>query len=208
MKYCSNCGSALEDSMNFCSSCGASVNTDEAKKAKEQNCLDRLSAGLKHERLCYKIFGIAWTVIASFILILSIFMLIGSSLIAENAVDYSVEYNGSEYYIEDFDVEPDAVASALFIGLGSGYISMALIFLGVGIVNFVLASKVGKYRNTLYKDCTNGANHASSVGSIVLAAFFNEVALIFVIINFVFMKRNAQTFESIKANQKSYNEQL
>lgn len=208
MKYCSNCGSALEDNMNFCSSCGASANAAEAKKANEQKCLDRLSTGLKHERLCYKIFGIVWTVIASFILILSIFMLIGSSLIAENAVDYSVEYNGSEYYTEDFDVEPDTVASALFIGLGSGYLSMALIFFGISIVNFVLASKVGKYRNTLYNDCTSGANHASSVGSIVLAAFFNEVALIFVIINFVFMKKNAETFEAIKANQKSFNEQV
>lgn len=207
MKYCSNCGKALEDNMNFCNSCGAAANTAEANKANEQKCLDRLSTSLKHEGLCYKIFGIVWTVIAAIVLIVSIFMLItGSAVVGSNA-NSVIEYDGYEYYVEDYEATAGVAAGAVFVGLGAGYIAMGAVFLGVGIVNLVLAGKVSKYRNKLYTDCSEGANHAGSVGSIVLAAFFNEVALIFVIINFVFMKKNAATFENIKANQANYNSQ-
>ena len=208
MKYCSKCGNTMEDNSNFCNVCGAKSATAESVKANEQRCLDKLSTGLKHERLAYKIGGIVWVALASIIIIASLIMLVTGSYVIDTSSGYVVEYDDNGYYTEDFDTGVDVVAGSVFIGLGSGYFSMGLVFLGVGIVNFVLSSKVGKYRNNIYTDCTIGANHAGSVGSIVLAAFFNEVALVFVIINFVFMKRNASTFENIKANQLSFNSQF
>ena len=66
------------------------------------------------------------------------------------------------------------------------YIIFGIALLVVAIVNLVTASKIGKYR---YSEVLT-VKHAGSVGSIVLAAFFNEIALVFVIINFVTAKKN------------------
>lgn len=208
MKYCSKCGNTMDDNMNFCNACGAPANNAEAARANEQRCLDRLSTGLKHERLCYKIYGIVMIVMAAIFIVCGIVsMITGAYLTAADATtyefdpySYSYEINGNEIEITDGDVA--LLAGVSVIAFSAVYIICGLVLLAVAIVNLVMSGKLGKYRQNLYTDCTAGAKHASSVGSIVLAAFFNEIALIFVIINFVFMKKNEATFEAIKANQK------
>ena len=194
-----------------------------ADPAKEQACLDRLSTGLKHERLCFKIGGIVLLISAIIILVAGIIM----TAVGAYAVDEvdSYDYYGNYYYnyndFSDFfydyydydynynyynsDAEEAAAVSILVVGIM--FIVYGVLFLPIAIVNMVLKGKVGKYRDKLYTDCTDGVKHAGSVGTIVLAAFFNTIALIFIIINFVFVKNNRETFERIKANQANYNSQ-
>lgn len=175
----------------------------------KENVINRLSTGLKHERLAYKIYGIVCLAVAALILIAGVASMIGGAYLTANEVgtnelsfnsnivinddDARVEINddelniivdGNEVNLTDDDVAILAGAGVVFVGVY--FIVFGIIFLVYGIVNLVTASKVGKYR--LNPELT--VRHAGSVGSIVLAAFFNEIALIFVIINFVIAKKN------------------
>lgn len=187
----------------------------------EQACLDKLATGLKHERLCFKIVGIVSLVLAAIMLVSGIIMTVAGAYTAGEINDYN-HYSDYIYDLDDFfsDFDDDDFysynyyyntyaedeAAALMV-VGILFIVYGVVFLPVAIVNLVLKSKVGKYRDKLYTDCTDGVKHASSVGTIVLGAIFNSIALIFIIINFIFMKRNRETFERIKANQADYNSQ-
>lgn len=187
----------------------------------EQACLDKLATGLKHERLCFKIVGIVSLVLAAIMLVSGIIMTVAGAYTAGEINDYN-HYSDYIYDLDDFfsDFDDDDFysynyyyntyaedeAAALMV-VGILFIVYGVVFLPVAIVNLVLKSKVGKYRDKLYTDCTDGVKHASSVGTIVLGAIFNTIALIFIIINFIFMKRNRETFERIKANQADYNSQ-
>lgn len=186
----------------------------------EQACLDKLATGLKHERLCFKIVGIVSLVLAAIMLVSGIIMTVAGAYTAGEINDYN-HYSDYIYDLDDFfsDFDDDFYsynyyyntyaedeAAALMV-VGILFIVYGVVFLPVAIVNLVIKSKVGKYRDKLYTDCTDGVKHASSVGTIVLGAIFNSIALIFIIINFIFMKRNRETFERIKANQADYNSQ-
>ena len=187
----------------------------------EQACLDKLATGLKHERLCFKIVGIVSLVLAAIMLVSGIIMTVAGAYTAGEINDYN-HYSDYIYDLDDFfsDFDDDDFysynyyyntyaedeAAALMV-VGILFIVYGVVFLPVAIVNLVIKSKVGKYRDKLYTDCTDGVKHASSVGTIVLGAIFNSIALIFIIINFVFMKKNRETFERIKANQADYNSQ-
>ena len=187
----------------------------------EQACLDKLATGLKHERLCFKIVGIVSLVLAAIMLVSGIIMTVAGAYTAGEINDYN-HYSDYIYDLDDFfsDFDDDDFysynyyyntyaedeAAALMV-VGILFIVYGVVFLPVAIVNLVIKSKVGKYRDKLYTDCTDGVKHASSVGTIVLGAIFNSIALIFIIINFIFMKRNRETFERIKANQADYNSQ-
>lgn len=187
----------------------------------EQACLDKLATGLKHERLCFKIVGIVSLVLAAIMLVSGIIMTVAGAYTAGEINDYN-HYSDYIYDLDDFfsDFDDDDFysynyyyntyaedeAAALMV-VGILFIVYGVVFLPIAIVNLVIKSKVGKYRDKLYTDCTDGVKHASSVGTIVLGAIFNSIALIFIIINFIFMKRNRETFERIKANQADYNSQ-
>lgn len=189
----------------------------------KENALARLSTGLKHERLAYKIYGIVALVLAIVIMVCGVVsMIAGAFLTATEATSYTSDINfdssfeitdddsnvligdgrieitddnasiyidGSEIEITDEDVA--ILASAGVIAFSAFYIIFGVVLLAVAIVNLVMASKVGKYR---YSEVLT-VKHAGSVGSIVLAAFFNEIALVFVIINFVYAKRNRAVLE-------------
>ena len=180
----------------------------------KENVINRLSTGLKHERLAYKIYGIVCLALAAFILVAGIAsMIAGAYLTANEAGTNELSFNsnivvndndtkviidgnglnvtvdGNEVNLTDDDV---AILAGFGVVFASAYIIVfGIIFLVYGIVNLVIASKVGKYR--LNPELT--VRHAGSVGSIVLAAFFNEIALIFVIINFVIAKKNRAVLE-------------
>ncbi len=154
-----------------------------------QSVVEALSNGLRRERLAYKIAGIVLLVCAAILIVCGIVsMATGSYLTAtesasENSL-YSHNVEGYEFEITDGDVA--VVAGLGVIMFGGFYLGFGFSLLAIAIVNLVLAAKVGKCR--LSDEAT--IRHAGSVGSIVLAAFFNEIALIFVIFNFVKAKKN------------------
>lgn len=182
----------------------------------KESAVNRLSTGLKHERLCYKIYGIVFIVLAAIIIVCGIAsMIAGAYLTANEASTNELSFNSSVIISDDdtrveinddelnIIVDGDKVNLtdddvAILAGAGVIFVSVylivfSIIFLAYGIVNLVLASKVGKYR----KSDELTVKHAGSVASIVLAAIFNEIALIFVIINFVYAKRNRAVLEQI-----------
>ena len=188
----------------------------------KQNVSERLSRGLKHERLAYKIYGIVALVLAIFIMIFGIISSVAGVFLTANEEYYTedISFSGnidiydedanvslgdgrieiyddnSSVYIDGYEIEFDENAAAALGGAGvtasgASCLVFRIILLAVAIVNLVMASKVGKYR--LSEVLT--VKHASSVGSIVIAAIFNEIALVFVIINFVIAKKNRAMLE-------------
>ena len=185
----------------------------------KQNVINRLNTGLKHEKLAYKIYGIVSLVLAIIIMLCSGIMMVGGAfLTGADASTNELSFNGeiidgnadilfengrveindenAHIYIDGEELtitESDAVilAGASVIIMGIVYLAFGLILLAVAIVNLVMSSKIGKYR--LSDEAT--VKHAGSVGSIVMAAIFNEIALVFVIINFVVAKKNRAVLE-------------
>lgn len=187
----------------------------------KENVLSRLSTGLKHERLAYKIYGIVSLVLAIIIMVFGFVSMIGGAfltaeetytdeVIFHNEINGSIDIadddanvhigngkieitdddvhiniDGSEIEITEGDVA--ILAGVGVVAVGIFYIIFGIALLVVAIVNLVTASKIGKYR---YSEVLT-VKHAGSVGSIVLAAFFNEIALVFAIINFVIAKKNS-----------------
>lgn len=87
------------------------------------------------------------------------------------------------------------------------YIMYALIlFLPICIINFVVVSKLNYYVDSYYVDIGPTIERCGNAGAIVLGALCNEIALIFIIINFVYIKRNAAVFRQIRANQLAANQ--
>ena len=112
--------------------------------------------------------------------------------------DDSIEFNEDGIIIQDGNESIEITEEDAFIFAGVGvmafggfYIGFGCSLLAIAIVNLVMASKVSKSR---YSEVLT-AKHAGSVGSIVVAALFNEIALIFVIINFVQAKKNRAVLE-------------
>lgn len=216
MKYCTKCGHELIDEARFCNACGApamvsaqTVNsenpyasaqpayeakpapvtytekpkTEEELLAEEQALLDKFSLGLKHERLCWKVSGIVFTVMSAF------FVFFG--LIFGIATAGTINYSEGAYAFLSFCIT---------------YSMMGLMYLPIAIINMIMKKKIEDYRAKLYTDCRDGIGHYS-VGSIVFAAFFNTIALVFIIIYFIQAKNNSAVIERIKARQDSYNSQ-
>lgn len=233
MKYCSKCGQSIPDNAKFCSYCGEVVNDSAPEQEStsyykapvnpapvtsredEQKCLDGLFSRLKWEHLAWKISGFVFLGLTIVLVLCGLIGSIASGVLIADNVSYSYEYYDGEYYFdEDYgrysdNTDGEDVVGVIGIAYGTAYMFAALIgILPVSIVSLVMASKVKKYRNKLYTDCTDGYNHATSVGSIVIAALFNEVALVFVIINFILTKTKRAEFDSIKAAQAKYNAQF
>ena len=186
MKYCGYCGQVMEDSDEFCKKCGAAAiptpdaTPDDVALAEEREFINGLHRFLKYERLCWKIFGIIFLVLsAMYIFIALIFTIVGI-----------------------------AVDEAVFAGMGVMYMFMyGIIFIPIAVINLVMVSKTQKYMTMIEQGTDIGAaiTRAGSVGMIVFAAFFNEIALIFIIINFVRVKCNQQViariFDRLSMNQ-------
>lgn len=90
--------------------------------------------------------------------------------------------------------------------LGALYFIYGLIlFLPMCIMNFVVVSKLNYYAATYYTDVGSTVERCGNPGAIVLGALLNNIALIFIIINFVYIKCNADVFAQIRANQLAAN---
>ncbi len=157
MKYCSNCGTALADTAQFCSGCGTPVGNTEAEKTE---CIEDFRKFLKWERFSWLLFGIIFLVYG--ILVLTLGMII---VMAGGMTGYS--------YRLDMGV------------IGGVYVFAGLLVLSIAIVNLVMAKRAGEYREDLDHAPKYVIDRCGSVGLIVLGAFFNTLALVFIIINFV-----------------------
>ncbi len=222
MKYCTKCGRQLVEEARFCNACGAPVDanvtqpessenpyaskatytapqytaqpavqvnkpkTDDELRAEEQALLDKFSLGLKHERLAWKISGI--------------FFLIGSIFFIVIGLIFGIAAIGA------YDMAADEYALFAYIFFTYTLVGV-FVYLPITITNLCMKKKLESYRDKLYTDCKDGVNHYS-VGSIVFAAFFNTIAMVFIIVYFVQAKNNSQVIERIKSRQDSYNSQL
>ena len=173
MKYCSHCGKELFDDARFCDACGTQA--DDRALEQEKEFLQQTLRFLKYERLCGRIVGI--------ILLVFALLFIGISLIWL-ALSFQMHFENGRIGM--------AFAFALYLLYG-------LLVLPFAIVNLVMAKKVTKHMNAVYTDPRPTLTRCGSAAPLVLAIFFNNIALIFIIINLIRVKSNRSLVERIIA---------
>lgn len=100
----------------------------------------------------------------------------------------------------------------IVVGVVSGEIAVAIILIvdaivdgviliAIGIVNLKAGGKIAQYTDTLYKDFSIANKRCNSIGMIIFAYFFNGIALVFFVINFVRMKCNKKLIDRILTRQ-------
>ena len=196
MKFCTICGAKLSDDAKFCHNCGGTQQStnevyttgsySDAEAQEDKECLDNFYTFLKWER-----FG--WKLSAILLLVATIiFVLIGLIALAGGAVAYShYEYNSM----------PETLSFGIISFM---YLFLSLIlYLPLTIINFSMSKRTKNYMNLVYTDIEAVEERCSNIGIIVLGAFFNTLALIFIIINFVRTKTNKRIIERIKNKQKT-----
>lgn len=180
MIHCNNCGHEIPDTDRFCSVCGTPVGAVPVAPApvigieQEKECLDNFHRLLKYERLSWKISGIVTLVISCFLGFLSL-------------VYFAL-----------------SATEEMFAFLGGYLFVYTILFLPVAIINLKMVKKAEYYMNIVYNDVTPVAERCGNVGMIVLSAIFNEIAMIFIIINFVRVKNNKAIIESAAARQQEF----
>ena len=178
MLVCKVCGKEIAEESSFCGYCGTSVNAPsprEFDRAVQNECLNTFYNRLCTERKCWRIFA---------------FVFLGFALLFFFFACFFIGIGASEG-------EPFMAGF-----MGGLYISYGFfVFLPVCIADFIIASKVSRYIDSVYSDCGPAITRSGCAGAIVLGALFNTVAMIFIIINFIYIKRNRAVFEQIRINQ-------
>lgn len=182
MKTCFNCRYVNDDDACYCASCGADISSGAL--AEEQRFLDDCRRSLNHERRALRIVGIVFTVIAAIICLGLIAALIGTLASVSDATDEAALVTTVSFI---------AITIDLFV-----YVPWLLV---TGIVNLVSASRTEKAMDAVYTDLSAVVRRNGSVKRIVFGAFFNSIAMIFIIINFSKLKSNRALIERIIARQ-------
>lgn len=205
MPFCQKCGRGLPLDAEYCSNCGTKAESSEANTqyktyeeprqeytytqappnppyesyddgaARRQKTLDNFYLRLKWELK-------AWS-IASKVLII-----FGAILMAFTMIFFIAGVAGGS----------DTVA---LIPFSMYYGFLASTVLGIGVVNSVMKGKVQKYMEGLYYDCGPAVVRGESIGMIVFNYFFNTIALVFFLINFIQIKMHKEEFEEIRRLQ-------
>lgn len=191
-----HCGQVMLDSSTVCGRCGCSTEPSanaqqpfqpfvpQHDPAADQAVLDQVRIGLRHEHKAWKICAIAITILTAILILCLI-------VIADIA--------GNEY-LRSFD--PDyAYLLQVYVIV---YAATALFaFVPCIIIGFIMTAKCRRYLSNFHANPAAAVQHCGSVGSIVLAALFNSIVLIFVIINFVRCKSNKEALERAVSQKKS-----
>ena len=179
--YCPRCGNELNDGSNFCRYCGATIEQNyEAKQ--EQEFMDTTHRLLRWERK-------AWSISSK---VFIIFGIIAAALFGILAM-ISATGAASGYERAFF---------ALYSGLMFLYaIIFGVVYIGIGIIYRVASNKIPRYLDSMYNDFKPTVDRCGSIGMIVFTYFFNNIALIFFIINFVRMKTNKALIQRILNRQ-------
>ena len=181
MKYCAHCGQQLQDEVQFCERCGASTTPEAAQFKEEKDFLDSTHRFLKYERIAWKVLGI-------FALVLGIIYFAFGILITAGFAEM---------------VMSDVPESAFGLGLVTiimGFCS--LVFIAIAVVGLVSAKKITGYMNEMYTDIRATEKRCTSIGLLILSIFFNEIAMIFFLVNFARFKGNQKLVERISRRQQ------
>ena len=214
MKYCVQCGNQMNDSDVFCMYCGkksmpmnppspeadANIQPMQTEEdalmveeeslyahtiyeytdhdpylAEERRFIDSYVGTLNTEQKIWFIFGI-------------IFLCLGA-LMAFIAAFKWIDISAGE------DVSFETLMSFSYS------IAFAIAYIPIGIVDVVLSGSKRKVNYVIYSDIAPASQKAGSVGNIVLGALFNNIALVFAIINFVRTKTNKEMIDRVSARQ-------
>lgn len=187
--FCQKCGEPIPEGAHFCTNCGIMVEmaqepepiieppTPVAEKAtlsdNEKEFIENTRRLLRWEQKAWKISGIVMTILGAFFI--GIFGLLGLiSLIEEPAMGIMM------------------FSYSIIYGM----------FLAIGIISLMAAKKIPFYLDTIDRDFHYTADRCGSIGMLVFTVFFNEIALVFFLINFVRMKNCQTSIKNIIAKQK------
>lgn len=176
--YCPKCGNELIDGSNFCRFCGETL-TQGNDTNEEQDFLDTTHRLLRWERK-------AWSIGGKFLIIFGIIFAAIYALFGFIGVFASVE-------------DESAIALA-FVGFLYAILIGGML-IGLGIVNRIACDKIPRYLDSMYNDFKPTEDRCGSIGMIVFTYFFNNIALVFFVINFVRMKTNKALIQRILNRQ-------
>ena len=145
----------------------------ETDPEEERSCLHHLRRNLRHERVAWRAYGILY-LIAGILIHLSAFLLLIVAL-----TDPLFLFNAVTYYL------------------------MSLVYIAIAIVSLILSKKAWNYSEQVPTNCEAAVQRAGRVGTIVLGAIFNQIALAFIIVNFIHVRTHKDLLDRIIEKQKN-----
>ena len=168
MINCPKCGMQIAETASFCSFCGERI----APVTKEDltETLNIFKANFRREKISWMIAAIVISAITLLLTMFAFLMIFIGITTAEEA----------------------------FLAMGIVYLLYPILFAPIIIVNWVMTVKAGRYERTVTDDPAGAVERAGNVGIIVVSALFNNIAMIFVIINFVYAKIHEKTIAKLR----------
>ena len=205
MKFCAHCGKQLEDEFRFCNGCGApaaptqnptpntnptpnnngyynyntgNYNTAYSQSqpvtvsedcfiAQEQEQVNSLRQFLNFERTAWKIGTIALAVVTGLLVFISTIFFI-----------LAIDARGR---MEDY-----------YTTMGITYLILSMFVAPMAFIGFKMVPKCDEYLSMLDRDLGTVVARCTNIGMIVFSAFFNGIAMIFIIINLAKAKANME----------------
>ncbi|MBO5247725.1 MAG: hypothetical protein J6B54_00295 [Clostridia bacterium] len=185
MKTCPFCNQSIEESDIFCPHCGqkqetqqtaAPAQSDEREQVQttasvqsdeREKALYIFRRNLRHERKCWSIFGGVY-------LGFSIFFFAFSLL----------------YLVLAVGLKTAALAAVFPV-----FFLYGILILPIAIIGLVMSSKITGYLNELETNPNPAVERSGSVWLIVMGALFNNIALIFIILNFIHVKTHKEQLQ-------------
>ena len=172
MAFCSNCGTQLAADSAFCTTCGKPADGRRSNPNEEKEFLEVTGRLLRWEQKAWKIGALVFAIIGvAFFAIFSMIAVFGGLF--------------GQLYMEEF----------LLFFFVYGLVVGAM-FVGVGIANYVPMKRMTSFAEGT-ADFASTRERCESVGMIVYCVFFNSVALVFYLINFIRMKANRHVVDAL-----------
>lgn len=168
MTNCPKCGTQIAETASFCSTCGERI--APVTKQDLTETLNIFKANFRREKISWMIAAI---VISAITLLLTMFAFL-------------------------MIVIGITTAEAALLTMGIVYLLYPILFAPIIIVNWAMTVKAGRYERTVMDDPVGAVERAGNVGIIVVSALFNNIAMIFVIINFVYAKIHEKTIAKLR----------
>lgn len=168
MINCPKCGMQIAETDSFCSFCGERM----APVTKEDltETLNIFKANFRREKISWMIAAIVISAITLLLTMFAFLMIFIGITTAEEA----------------------------FLAMGIVYLLYPILFAPIIVINWAMTVKAGRYERTVTDDPAGAVERAGNVGIIVVSALFNNIAMIFVIINFVYAKIHEKTIAKLR----------